>query len=229
MEIEVLDPNVDPNGNPAVLLKQRGASGDMLVDIPPVVLVHRYYYTGNRSFQGPMLPGGPTIAVVNHPQTGERCYVPLQMMPGAPIVHYRAKSIEYDFGDHGTTIAFESLSGMPVVKYRNHTRLTRRIDDALEASPLPETATKVKTAATRVKERTGVAVKNAAVVVEKTARVVVTPVIQVAQLMPMGKWLLAPNPEHVSGAYAEQFQRDKEVEQAADQQRLDETALPTVR
>src|SRR5262245_25182228 len=73
LEIEVLDPGVDPNGNPAVRL-QPGPDGRVQVDIPPVILVHRYYYSGDRSFQGPMLPGGPSIVVANHPVTGERCY-----------------------------------------------------------------------------------------------------------------------------------------------------------
>ena len=61
LEIEVLDPGVDPNGNPAVRLRDDGF-GQMNVDIPPVVLVHRYYYSGDRSFQGPMLPGGPSMS-----------------------------------------------------------------------------------------------------------------------------------------------------------------------
>jgi hypothetical protein len=229
MEIEVLDPNVDPLGNPAVVLKEHGPSGETLVDIPPVVLVHRYYYTGNRSFQGPMLPGGPTIAVVNHPKNGERCYVPLQMMPGAPVVRYKAKSIEYDFGEYGTTIVFDTPSGMPTVKYRNRTRLTHKIDEAIDASQLPEAAEKARETAGRVKERAGIAMRNAAVTVEKAARVVVTPVIQVAQVLPMGKWLVTPNPEHASGAYAEQFYRDKEVQKASDEQLREEATLPTVR
>lgn len=226
MEIEVLDPNVDPNGNPAVILKD-GRAGDCLVDIPPVVLVHRYYYSGNRSFQGPMLPGGPTIAVVNHPKTGVRCYVPLQMMPGAPIVRYRAKSIEYDFGEHGTTIQFETLTGMPTVKYRNHTRITRKVNDAIDASTLPQTTEKVKEAGSAVRQRAGVTVKNTVVVVEKTVKTVLTPVVQLAQLMPMAKWVLQPNPEHASGAYAEQYQRDKEVQRASNEQTKADTSLPS--
>src|SRR5437016_1193792 len=65
LEIEVLDPNVDPRGNPAVVTKPscvrtcHGPEGRLTVDIPEVVLVHRYYYTGDRTFQGPFLPGGP--------------------------------------------------------------------------------------------------------------------------------------------------------------------------
>src|SRR5437870_1587189 len=70
LEIEILDPNVDPRGNPAVLTRPAtvltctGPEGRVVVDIPPTVLVHRYYYTGDRSFQARLLPGGPCIVVV---------------------------------------------------------------------------------------------------------------------------------------------------------------------
>ncbi len=42
LEIEVLDPGVDPLGNPAVLLEPDPLHpGQLRVEIPPVVLVHR--------------------------------------------------------------------------------------------------------------------------------------------------------------------------------------------
>jgi hypothetical protein len=107
LEIEVLDPNVDPLGNPAVVpVVDPEAPEEARIDIPPAVLVHRYYYTGDRSFQGPMLPGGPTILVVNHPQTGQRLYLETQMLPGAPRVIYTSHSIEYDYGPQGLIVAF---------------------------------------------------------------------------------------------------------------------------
>ena len=92
LEIEVLDPNVDPRGNPAVVtrpavaLTSTGPDGRVIVDIPPTVLVHRYYYTGDRTSQARLLPGGPCIVVVSHPKTGERLYIPVQFPPGAPRV-----------------------------------------------------------------------------------------------------------------------------------------------
>jgi len=116
LEIEVLDPNVDPLGNPAVIVRDLG-HGQSKVEIPPVVLVHRYYYTGDRSFQGPMLPGGPSIVVVHHPRTGQQCYIPLQMLPGAPRVHYTGHKIEYDYGSNGICLSF-GLWGNPKVTYR---------------------------------------------------------------------------------------------------------------
>jgi len=59
-EIELLDPGQSTTGIPAVQTVA-GLDGMNKVEIPPTVLVHRYYPSGDRSFQGPMLPGGPMI------------------------------------------------------------------------------------------------------------------------------------------------------------------------
>lgn len=125
-EIEVIDPNADPAGLPAVNLEPHACYCDRLaVDIPPAVLVHRYYYTGDRSFQAQMLPGGPVIVVANHPLTNERCYIPVQMIPGAPLVRYTAHAIEYDFRQHGISVVFGRF-GPPTVKYRSHVPIRRK-------------------------------------------------------------------------------------------------------
>src|SRR5215210_1802429 len=71
LEIEVLDPNVDPVGNPAVV-PTIGPDGLTHITIPRTVLVHRYYFNGERTFQGPLLRGGPCVVVINHPKTGEQ-------------------------------------------------------------------------------------------------------------------------------------------------------------
>lgn len=134
LEIEVLDPNVDPRGNPTVLtypvgaLTPTGPAERLMVDIPPTVLVHRYYYTGDRSFQGPMLPGGPSVVVLNHPKTGERLYVPVQMLPGAPRVTYTSNAIEYDYGTQAITISFCWLSHKPKVDYRQGMPAYKKIE-----------------------------------------------------------------------------------------------------
>lgn len=119
-EIEVLDPGVDPTGKPAVLLHP-GPLGQV-VDIPPAVLVHRFYYTGDRTFQAQMLPGGPVIVAVSHPQTLERVYVPLTMPPGAPRVTYTAHEIRYDYGPQSVTLKF-GVCGKPTVCYSQSTQL----------------------------------------------------------------------------------------------------------
>jgi hypothetical protein len=118
LEIEVIDPGVDPLGNPSTqLVPDPSRPGQMQVVTPPTVLVHHFYYTGDRTFQGPMLPGGASILVVNHPSTGERCYVPAQMLPGAPKVTYRSCSIEYDYGENGITLLFKK--DCPTLKFRS--------------------------------------------------------------------------------------------------------------
>jgi hypothetical protein len=128
LEIEILDPNVDPMGNPAVRTT-KDAAGRTVVDIPQVVLVHRYYYTGDRSFQGPMLPGGPSIIVIHHPITGERLYVQTQMLPGAPRVVYTRSSIEYDYGPQAIILKF-GHHGNPTVVYRQGTPILERLQQA---------------------------------------------------------------------------------------------------
>jgi len=69
LEIEVLDPNADPLGRPAVELVP-DEYGNTLVNIPPVVLVHRYYFTGERSFQAQPLPGRTEHRRRQSPQDG---------------------------------------------------------------------------------------------------------------------------------------------------------------
>ena len=93
-ELQILDPQVDPEGKPRGIPNLQTGQ----VEIPPVLIVHRYYYTGNRSFQGPVLPGGPSILVLHHPRTGEQLTLPVQMLPGSPRICYTRECIEYDYG-----------------------------------------------------------------------------------------------------------------------------------
>lgn len=114
-EIEILDAGQSTTGIPEVVT-QVGPDGINRVDIPPTVLVHRYFPSGDRSFQGPMLPGGPTIVSVNHPKTLEREYVTVTMPPGAPRVFYSGHAIIYDYGPQSVTLSF-GLCGQPKVSY----------------------------------------------------------------------------------------------------------------
>lgn len=125
LEIEILDPNVDPRGNPGVIVGQ-DAWGQTQVDIAPTIMVHRYYYTGDRTFRGPDLPGGPSIIVAFHPKNGQKVYLPVQMLPGSPLVTYTAQSIEYDFGDRAVLVSFPRF-GNPTVVYRNGRSFTDRL------------------------------------------------------------------------------------------------------
>lgn len=115
-ELEILDPGVDPLGQPTVVTRP-APGGPTQVTIPPTVIVHKYYYTGDRKFQGPMLPGGPTIIVVKHPKTGEQCHLEINMLPGAPKIVYTDHAIDYDYGKQHITLRFPCC-GSPKVVYR---------------------------------------------------------------------------------------------------------------
>jgi hypothetical protein len=185
LEIEVLDPGVDPMGNPAVLLRNGGAYDDLEVDIPPVVLVHRYYYTGDRSFRGPMLPGGPSIIVVNHPSTGERCYIPVQMMPGSPRVTYTAHDIEYNYGTHAISVHF-GWSGEPTIKYRSGRTLGQKVGKVFHAEQWKERTEKIKSSSKEFTGRSHKVLKGAVAEVGDAAQMVILPVQNMAQILPFG-------------------------------------------
>jgi hypothetical protein len=120
-EIQVLDPGVDPTGKPAVLVKTTTDKTQLTVEIPPSVLVFRYYYTGDRSFQAQILPGGPTRVVLHHPRTGEQCILDVQMPPGAPRVTYSGRGVEFDYGPRKLSIVFPPYCRPKVVYGDSHT------------------------------------------------------------------------------------------------------------
>jgi len=223
-EIEVLDPRVDPTGKPAVVLRE--LDGRICVDIPPTVLVHRYYYTGDRSFQAQLLPGGPTMVVVSHPKTGERCYIEVQMPPGAPKVTYCGHSIEYDFGRQGVTILFLPAC-QPRVVYRNGTTVARAAARVTVAA---------KDCTTRVVQESGLrehaanlasgtktAVANVAHGAQDLAKQAVAPVKGLLQMTPLGS-IFQSDP-----AAEAQRRRDRAVQKAQEQAARAEASIPTVR
>ncbi len=193
LEIAVLDPNADPLGRPAVQYQPGPIPGRMTVNIPETVLVHRFYYTGDRNFQAQLLPGGPCIVVVRHPRCGELLYVPVQMPPGAPRVYYSSNSIEYDFGKHGVTLRFCTLHGQPKVEYRNCMTLTRRIEiqQAKVNAACKEFAD--RSGITEANQATSAACKNVckdtADVLGAIGRGVMRPVAQIGQLIPGAQML----------------------------------------
>jgi hypothetical protein len=198
LEIEILDPNADPRGIPAVVPGAPGSPGNVQIDIPPTVLVHRYYYTGEREFQGPMLPGGPTVVVAGHPRTGERCYVNVQMLPGAPRVIYCGKSIEYNYGDRAVCIHF-GLFGTKVT-YRNGPAVGQRLEEAGEAlhkhtiEAVQESG--LSTQVCNLAAKTKTAAHNTCDGVRcVTKAVIVTPATQILQALPFGKMLSTDNGE----------------------------------
>lgn len=227
LEIEVLDPNADPLGRPAVELA-RDEYGNMIVDIPPVVLVHRYYFTGERSFQAQLLPGGPSIVVVNHPKTGERCYIDVQMPPGAPRVTYTHHSIEYDFGDTGVSVVF-GLFGHPSVKYRSGATWHDKVGNFFHVDALKQ---HTQTSHEHVKQsaaRTKVIGYGAVASVGETAGQVMLPVKNVLHVLPFGKIIFDPAHGEKLFQTAADHKREKEISRFEKQRRYEELTRRTIR
>lgn len=117
-DLVIYDPGTNERGLPGVVLDDR--EGDLKIDIPPKVHVHRYYYSGDKEFQGPIIQGGPTIVVANHPKTGERMYVDVVLPAGAPRIAYNKYSITYVYPDQRVCLKFQHFPFNPekaVVKY----------------------------------------------------------------------------------------------------------------
>jgi len=124
-ELVVLDPGVNDKGLPAVEVTDDGQ-----VEIPPTLHVHRYYYSSDKEYQGPILQGGPTIVVANHPKTGKKMYIDVTLPPGAPTIAYSRHSITYVYSDHRVVIEFSSLlHDRAIVKIVHGRGLTRGLRD----------------------------------------------------------------------------------------------------
>jgi len=226
-EIEILDPNVDPMGRPAVKVSPViGPDGQARIDIPPTILVHRFYYTGDRSFQGPMLPGGPTVVVVNHPADGERVYLEIQMLPGAPRVIYTRHSIEYNYGVQSIILSF-GAHGRPKVNFRQGVSLatkarvaTAQTEQAtvrlIERTGAPEAGRKVYEATKNV-------VGTAADRVHDVGKAVITPLVKIVQIVPGVKMLMSSAEQRV------QNERDSLVQRAQAETTQLEASIPTNR
>jgi hypothetical protein len=92
-DLVVYDPGVHQQGLPSPQFKKSGKG--LTVEIPPAVHVHRYYYSGDKEIQGPLIRGGPTVVVANHPKTGERMYIDVMLPAGAPTIVYNKSGITY--------------------------------------------------------------------------------------------------------------------------------------
>ncbi|MCA9060721.1 MAG: hypothetical protein KDA85_19550 [Planctomycetaceae bacterium] len=126
-ELLIIDPKMDPQRRPTPEFVE-DEFGNQRIEIPPTVIVHRYYYTGNREFQGPMLPGGPTVIVINSPHSGEQISLNVNLLPGAPRVIYRRNSIRYDYGDRYIDVDFGLAdSCTPEVHYGQKSELLRSV------------------------------------------------------------------------------------------------------
>jgi hypothetical protein len=224
-EIEVLDPNVDPTGKPAVI-PVVGPDGVARVDIPPTVLVHRYYYTGDRSFQGPLLAGGPTVLVLSHPADGERLYLQVQLPPGAPRVIYTRHSVEYNYGQQSVILTF-GLHGCPKITYRQGIPPGARVQ-AVSAHVASSASRLVRrTGAPVVVEKVGKTASNVAQTaadrVNDVGKMVLSPVVKVVKALPGVNFLTTP-PDQLL-----QRERDVLVNQAGGTSAPNLSSLGTVR
>ena len=236
-EIEILDPNVDPTGKPTavgaglvvpVTPGHHGVLGHCApgtpgapvqqIEVPPAVLVHKFYYTGNRSFQGPMLPGGPTIVSVSHPQTLERVYVPVTMPPGAPRVIYTADSIRYDYGPQSVTLIFGPC-GNPRVRYsqasEGHEAARKKIEEHRTETRSWVQRTGVPQGLQRFKSEAKEACGAVADRLHDAGKIVVDMSTTVIQMIP-GAQLLKSSPEDAAAREQERAQRAAEMRPDAD-------------
>ncbi len=212
LEIEILDPNRDARGNPAVVLKN-DEFGNQQVDIPPTLIVHRYYYTGDRSFRGPDMPGGPCIIVAHHPKTGEKLYLPIQMLPGSAEVKYTAKGIEYDYGDRAVIVSFPRI-GDPIVSYRNGKTIQHRLADTFHVKQISDRFGKTGETIGQAGSKASVAGSGLVQASKEVFRPFTLPMQNLSRLIPGAAALSDPN---LSAKIQEEqalSNRDREIQRA---------------
>ncbi len=225
LEIEVLDPNRDARGNPAVTIKT-DEFGNSQVDIPPSLIVHRYYYTGDRSFRGPDLPGGPSIVIAQNPRDGQQVYLPVQMLPGSPIVHYGPRSIEYDFGNRAVIVTFPHV-GEPTVSYRNGRPLPEKAAKLLRLDKLKSAWQSTKETASNVRAKTKTAAQATRLAAGSVTRPFTLPAQNLARFLPGGTALTDPGLEARIVEQSALLKQQTEVRQAAAEARIGQLDLPS--
>ena len=146
-DLVVYDPSTHERGFPAVQLNPKGDG--LVVDIPPTIHIHRYYYSGDKEIQGPIIAGGPTVVVANHPKTGERMYIDVMLPAGAPRIAYDKHGITYVYPNQRVEVRFHRFPFSPDnVAVKNHSgqgwgrtiqdahqHLTKSVKESLENSP----------------------------------------------------------------------------------------------
>lgn len=184
-EIVVLDPGVDPDGKPRVIPSFDGARAN--ISIPPTVLVHKMYYTGDRTFQAQLLPGGPCVVAVNHPRDGKRRYVEVMLPPGAPRVTYRCDAITYDFNQQTVVLKFDHAGGAHVDYVQGKTIIAKISERTTNAAGAPRRfwrKTGINEGAQEVKKAThevGGAIHDG---VKQVAKAVTMPVTKIFESLP---------------------------------------------
>jgi len=103
-ELVVYDAGTHERGIPGVLLSD--SEEGQTVEFSPAIHVHRYYYNGNKEYQGPIISGGPTIVVARHPNTSETMYIEVDLPGGAPLIAYDKHSITYVYPHNRVKLLF---------------------------------------------------------------------------------------------------------------------------
>lgn len=103
-DVLVYDPGTHERGLPEVEFYEGDAG--LQLDVSRTLHVHRFYYNGDREFQFRLVQGGPTTVVTNHPRTGERLYIDVDLPSGIPVIAYNKHSITYAFPNKRVIIEF---------------------------------------------------------------------------------------------------------------------------
>lgn len=154
-DLVVYDPGVHERGLPKAVFKPHGDYG-FEIDIPPAVHVHRYYYSGDKEIQGPIINGGPTVVVANHPKTGNRMYIDVVLPSGAPRIAYNKHGITYVYPNQRVEVKFQSFPFDPnkaVIKNHHgkgwgrtvhdaHQHATQHVKEGLSSSPMVQSVKK---------------------------------------------------------------------------------------
>lgn len=223
-ELTILDPRVDAEGKPHPQLVV-GADGQRHVDIPPTVIVHNSYYSGDRDFRAPRLVGGPVVLVLNDPNSGEQLNLEAMFPAGSPRVFYRRHHIDYVFGRERVRVKFDG----PLTFAQHYPRVLylQGSAEALEpqnvsASPSP-LYQQCAEAIPHVAEGTVALVQNVGKVAVQAGTQVVSPVKQVIQATPVGSLFESRSEEQAATS------RNIAVRQAAKRQDLNNLTIPTNR
>jgi hypothetical protein len=139
--------------------------------------------------------------VVNHPADGERIYLQIQMLPGAPRITYTRHSIEYNYGVQSIVLSF-GAHGRPKVTFRQgisgvmwhriareHTRQT--VSRFIARTGAPEASRKIHEQAQNM-------CRSAADRIHDIGKAAVTPVVQIVKLVPGISFLTTPSEQSVA-------------------------------
>ena len=228
-ELTVLDPASNSEPKPTPIVYQVPGAGQR-VDIPPTVIIHNFYYSGDRDFRGPWLPGGPSILVVNHPLTAERQYLEVQMLPGSPRITYRKHYIDYDFGESRIRVRFLhplKPHACPTVNYVHGKNFKDTVGSHASATGGHfvqwTKRTGVPHAVKHVAHGTVELLDTSADRIRQAGTIAVTPAIRIMESTPIGG-LLVSSPEEQAAR-----ERDREVQEAQRQNEIEDITIRTLR